>query len=500
MRTEEKIKKNIISSIQYQVLTLLLGFLIPRLVLISLGSEANGLINSTNQVITYLALFEGGMGLSITQSLYGPVAKKEYDTINGIMSASNIFYRNVGTYYFAGLLVIGVIYSITIQSTYSPMGIFAVVILTGIPQVINFFFQGKYRTLISVSGKSYVLTNLNSVVYIGTSVSKIVLLLSGFGIIALQAMYCVVSLIQMIFIIWYVKKEFPWLDISVAPAKEKIGQRSSVFLHQISGFVFSNTDMIVLTYFCSLKIVSVYSMYSMFFSLISGMISTFTSSIMFAMGQKFNSDREGFLKIQNSFETWNMVLVFSCNSVLCLCILPFLRLYTSGVVDINYIDPVLPFLFTAIQLLQAGRLSSQKVIEYAGEFRRTQWHAVLETIINLVVSIVAVIHFGIYGVLMGTIAALIFRSIAMIYYSCKKILLIKQYTVYKKWLINLVLFVGFQVAIRRIRIQLSSYIQIILYAGVLMLAALMLFGGAACCYDRESSTEIFTQLKKRSRK
>ncbi len=496
MKTGQKIKKNIVTGIEYQVLTLLLGFLIPRLVLVSLGSEANGLLNSTNQVIVYLALFEGGMGLSITQSLYGPVARKEYDNINGIMSAANIFYRNVGICYFVGLLVIGAVYAATIQSSFSPAVIYAVVMLTGIPQVINFWFQGKYRTLITVDGKGYVLTKLNMAVYVGTSVSKIVLLLSGFGIIALQMMYFIVSLIQMVFIIWYVKREFPWLNIHAAPMKEKIGQRSSVFLHQISGFIFSNTDMIILTYFCNLKTVSVYAMYTMFYSVISSLVSTVTSSIVFAMGQKFNSDRNEFLKLQNIFETLNFILVFSCNSVLYLCILPFLKLYTAGITDINYVDPVLPLLFTIIQLLQAGRFSSQKVIEYAGEFRKTQWHSAVEAVINIVVSVVAVISLGIYGVLIGTIAALLFRSIAMIHYSCKKILRIDSQNIYRKWTINIALFAAVLLGASKIRIPLFSYVHVIAYAALLMVLMLVVFGGAAYIYDRETCNFIMQKIRR----
>lgn len=497
MKTETKIRKNIVSGFVYQILTLLLGITIPRLVLVNLGSETNGLLSSVNQVLVYLALFEGGMGLSITQSLYGPIAKHEYDEINGIMSAANIFYKHVGLCYFVGLLVIATIYPLTVTSSLESVEIFAVAILSGLPQVINFFFQGKYRTLISVNGKGYVLTNLNTVVAIGSNICKIILLISGLGVVALQTMYCALSLIQMIFIIWYVKKEFPWLNIKVKPAKEKIGQRSSVFLHQISGFIFSNTDAILLTYFCDLKMVSVYSLYSTFFSMIGGMISNITGSLVFAMGQKFNSDREGYLRVQNIFETVNMVLVFSCYSVLCLCILPFLKIYTFGITDTEYIYLKLPYFFAVIQLLQAGRFSSQKVIEYAGEFRNTQWHSACEAIINIVVSVVCVIKFDIYGVLMGTIAALLFRSVAMIYYACKRILHTKQSAVYRKWSINVILFIVLQILGQKIGITPASYLGVILYAAILMLITLLLFGFAGILYDKESFDDVVSQLKMR---
>ena len=491
------VKKNIISGLLYQALTLSLGIVIPRLVLLNLGSEANGLLNSTNQAIVYLALLEGGMGLSITQSLFGPVAKNNHFEINGIMSASNIFYKNVGIAYFVGLIIVSVIYTFTIQTNLSHLTVFLVVILTGLPQVINFLFQGKYRTLITVSGKSYILTNLNSFVYIGSSLLKIGLLLLGFGIIAIQLMYCLVSLIQMVYIIRFVKKEYPWINIKVPPLKEKIGQRSSVFLHQLSGFIFSNTDMLLLTYFCGLKHVSVYSMYTMFYTMISSLISNFTGSVVFAMGQTFNTDRSRFLKLQNIFETLNMILTFSLYLVLSLCILPFLKLYTSGITDISYIDYLLPHLFVSVFLLQSVRFSSQKVIEYAGEFRKTQWHAVLEVIVNITVSVLGVIWFGIYGVLFGTIAALIIRSVLMIYYASRKILQISQFKIYKKWIINIMLFVVLCFIASLFNIELSSYISIIIYALVSTILSFTCFSLAAWFYDKETSKYMLEYFRRK---
>lgn len=492
-----KIRRNIVSQIFYQVLTIALGITIPRLVLVSLGSEANGLVNSTNQAIVYLALLEGGIGWTITQSLYKPVAENDRENINGILSAANLFYRNVGTWYFVGLVVISAVYTITVKTTLPKATVASVVILTGLPQVINFYFQGKYRTLLSVNGYGYVLTNLSSGTYLLQSIAKIVLLLKGYGLVAIQGMYCVISLIQMGFILYYVRRVFPWIDLRVKPLKEKIGQRSSVFFHQISGFIFSNSDMLVLTYFCSLKVVSVYTMYMMFFSMINTMTGNLTGSMSFLMGQKFNTDRKGFLEIQNKFESLNMVLVFSCYSALCVCILPFLKLYTAGVTDIEYIDALLPFLFTGIQLLQSGRVSYQKVIEYAGKFKETQWHAVVEMIINVVVSIGAVVSFGIYGVLLGTIAALLFRSIMMIYYACTKILNISQFSVYRKWSINILLFVAFQILIRRIPVSLTNYLSICIYGAGVMLMAILVFGLPLYFYDRTSFEYCTKMLKNR---
>ena len=62
---------NIVTGLFNQLVTIALGILIPRLILTSLGSEANGLLSSVNQVLAYLALLEAGIGTASMQALYG---------------------------------------------------------------------------------------------------------------------------------------------------------------------------------------------------------------------------------------------------------------------------------------------------------------------------------------------------------------------------------------------------------------------------------------------
>ena len=59
----------------------------------------------------------------------------------------------------------------------------------------------------------------------------------------------------MIFISWYIRKNYKWLDLSVKPDFKAIAQRGAVFMHQISSLVFSNTDVLILTFVSGLKTV-----------------------------------------------------------------------------------------------------------------------------------------------------------------------------------------------------------------------------------------------------
>ena len=106
------------------------------------------------------------------------------------MVATNRYYKKVGTWYLLATAALAIVFPIAVDSELSYFTIFAVVLLSGMAQVVNFFFQGKYRILMQVEGKNYILTNLGT----------IVLLLQGFDIVALQLMYFAFNIIQILYI------------------------------------------------------------------------------------------------------------------------------------------------------------------------------------------------------------------------------------------------------------------------------------------------------------
>lgn len=487
---------NILVNILSQMVTLGLGIVIPRLVLVNLGSEANGLMNSINQILAYVALLEAGVGTASLQALYGPVASGDRSAVNGVLAATNHFYKRTGTLYFFAILGLTFVFPMTLESTLPQSDIMWVVFLSGMPGVVNYYFQGKFRLLLQAEGKNYVLTLLTTVIHIFTNVSKIFLLLNGFNIVALQVMYLFFNIAQMAFIVFYMKHHYKWLDLKVEPNFAAISQSKNALVHQVSTFVFNNTDMLVLTYFCGLSTVSVYSMYTLFLGIIATMISNFTGA-NFILGQTFHTDRSRYIKLHDMYELYNMTLTFCLYCITNLFILPFMKLYTDGIQDIAYVDRYLPYLFIATYLLSNGRSASSLAINYAGHFRQTQWRSLMESVINLSVSLLSVYHFGIYGVLIGTIAALLYRTNDMILYAAKHILKRSPWITYRRWLLNLGLFILVTVVGKWLLsfAALDSYFSIIGWAVVACIVVIPLFFAVASLSDREvfaTAMEILT--------
>lgn len=82
---------NILYGILSQVITMGISIIVPRLVLINLGSETNGLLHSISTVFTYLSLLEAGVGKATNQALYKPLASDDKNEINRIMRRPTSF-------------------------------------------------------------------------------------------------------------------------------------------------------------------------------------------------------------------------------------------------------------------------------------------------------------------------------------------------------------------------------------------------------------------------
>ena len=361
---------NAFSGIFSQFVSVALGVIIPRLVLVQLGSEANGLLSATQQALVYLDLLESGIGTAALQALYKPAAEQDRAAVSGIFNAIRREYAKVGIAYAALVCGLSVLFPFFIKTELPFFTVLLTVLLGGMGQAVRFLFQAKYRVLLQAEGRGYVLINANLLLTVSISIGKIILLICGLSLIAVQLLCFLCGLLQTALLTLYAKKQYSWLDRAVPPDTTATAQHRAVLVHQISGLIFQNTDVLLLSVVCGLKTTSVYSMYVMLFGMVGTAVSAINGSVSFVLGQTYHTDRAHFFRLYRAFETYNMALTFALYLTADVFILPFLKLYTAGVTDISYLDPILPHLFVCTYLLSNGRAAAQRVIEYAGHFQK----------------------------------------------------------------------------------------------------------------------------------
>lgn len=433
---DKRIKNNLISSFVYQVVLISLSFLLPRLYLENFGSEVNGVLSTIKQIFVYLFLLEAGVGLATTQALYKRIGEKDYKSVSEVLSATNIYYKRTGIIYLAIVLIIAIVYAYVIPTSIDSNVLFFIIILTALPALFSYFIQAKYRILMEVDGRKYVINNSETILQLASNIGKILVLLLTDSLILIQLVYCIIYLAQLAFLYFYAKRRYKWLDLKAKPDFEAISQKNSVLVHQLSGMVFNNTDVILISILCDFKAASIYAIYNIFFSQIQNFITNLISSFTFALGQMFHIDREKFDKLYNAYETFYIMATYIIYTLMAVFLLPLIQIYTSGINDAEYTNTWLVLLFVIMNLASNAKLPSNSVIEYSGDFDKTRSHAIFEMVINISVSVVAIFYMGICGAIIGTIAALVYRGIVSIYYSNKKILGRSQMNTYKIIILN----------------------------------------------------------------
>lgn len=465
-----KVKKNVFWAISSQFLVFAVGLIVPRFILTSYGSEVNGLLTTVTQIFTYVGLLEAGIGNASLNALYRPLADSDHYKTSDIFSATQKYFRKVTLIYLICVIAVSFVYPLCISCELSYIQIFLVIFFQGLSGALTFFFVAAYRQVLAADGRNYIVSNINLVIYIMTSATKIALMGLGFDVVMLQGGYLIVHCCQILIFIVYMKKHYPWLEKHDEPDMKALAQRSAFLVHEISGTVFSSTDAFVLSTFCNLMVTSIYSVYNMVFVALNSLINALNGGLHYILGQNYGKDKEHYIVIHDAYDSIYMAVVFSLFSVAYVLICPFVSIYTKGVNDIEYVDYMLPILFVSIQLLSCGRATSARLINIAGHAKATQMRSLLEAAINLTVSIALSNVIGIYGVLLGTIIALLYRSNDIIIYANKKILNRSPWKTYSKLLANLAVFgciVIVEYLLRGYIQNLCSSIVLFIFCGII---------------------------------
>ena len=107
---KQRLALNTISSLIFQICTIICGFILPWLILNSFGSEVNGLVNSISQFLGIISFLELGVGAVMQSSLYKPLAEKDNALMSKIMVS--------GQKFFSKLALILLVYVIVLMAGY----------------------------------------------------------------------------------------------------------------------------------------------------------------------------------------------------------------------------------------------------------------------------------------------------------------------------------------------------------------------------------------------
>lgn len=416
---------NTLASLALQLVTIICGFIIPRLVIETYGSSVNGLVSSITQFLGIISLLEGGIGGVVRAVLYKPLADNNVSNISAILKVAENFFKKLALIFVVYLLTIASILPLLVINDFDKLFTFTLVIIVGTSIFAQYFFGITYQILLQADQRLYVSSIYNIFTIIMSTIISVILINLGATIHVVKLSTAFIFILRPILLQHYVKRKYRLIDdySSIFKGNDLLNQRWSGIGHHIAYFVHSSTGIIVLTLFSNVKEISVYSIYMMIVLGIQNLTMTFSSGIDAAFGNMIAKGEISTLKKNFSlFEFFSFIVTTILFTSTALLILPFVTIYTKGIIDVDYYRPLFSYILIATEAVYCIRLPYHYIVMAAGHFKQTRNGALIEAVINVGLSIILVKNWGIVGVACGALCAIIFRTIQYVWYLSRNIL------------------------------------------------------------------------------
>lgn len=413
---KKKLILNTSSSLVYQIVSVICGLVVPRIFIQYYGSAINGLVSSISQFLSFITLLELGIGAVVQSALYKPLAAKDNIEISKIILSAEKFFKRIA-YIFAGYIgVLVVVYPIIVNNQYRWLFTATLIIVISISTFAQYYFGITYQMLLNADQRAHIQFSIQTVMLLLNAVATIVLAVMGANVIVLKLSTSLIFLLRPIVFTAYAKKHYS-IDRTIKYEGEPIKQKWNGLAQHLASVVLNSTDVVVLTLFSTLENVSIYYVYHAVVNGVKTMITTVTNSVQATIGDMIAREEHETLDRFFSFFEWLVhtlvTLLFSCTGIL---ILPFIQVYTANISDVNYYLPAFAICITAAQASYCLRLPYNIVVLAAGHYKQTQTSAIVEAVLNIVISIVLVSKFGLIGVAVGTLVAMCYRTIYFAFY------------------------------------------------------------------------------------
>lgn len=414
-----------------QLVTMISGFILPKVMLVNYGSEINGLTSSINQFITYFNLAQAGIAGASLYAFYKPIADNDQESANGVMSATDKYYKRSGIWFTVFILVFAIVYPFIVKINLAYYEVFFLVLVLSFSSILTYLIIGKYRAFLSANQQAYILSLASLITVILNTTIISILAYFQLNVVFVRLAGGFASLISVVFVYFYVKTRYKWLNAKSKPNYESLSRRGYVMYLEILGAIQGGWPVIVATLIFAkdLSQVSILAVYSMVLGGIAGIFSIFTTGTQAAFGDLIiRKDTNKLQETYKEFETafyWLMTWVYACTLIL---IMTFIQLYTKSLEDAAiYIRPWLGVLLVINGIFNHLKTPQGMLITAAGMYKETRYRVTIQAAIGLVFSTLFgyLFHWwfslGLEGIITGMILGHLYRTIDLLFYTPKHI-------------------------------------------------------------------------------
>lgn len=472
------------------------GLVLPSLILRNFGSAYNAITQSISQFISYISLMKAGIGGATAAILYKPVAENNTYEISRILSSMEKFMRKISMIFVGFVIVLAIVYPTFLVRDFDWFFTASLIVIISLSTFAQYYFGFTYQTLLSVDQKDYIVSILDIITIILNTLVSVILIKNDFSLHIVKLGSSLVHIITPIFLYIYCHKKYHLVKVDAD--EDLIPQKWDAAAHEVASFVNNNTDIVILTMFGNLLEISVYTVYHYVIANLKKIVTRFTVGFSAAFGDMYARNEIDLMHENLSiFE----LIIYSFTSVLysvtLSMMIPFVLLYTKGVHDVNYSRPFFSLLLILGGVFNCFRVPYRAITIVAGHYKQTRNGAIMECIINIVISVIGVIMYGLIGVALGSLCAMIFRTLQYVIYLSKNIMYRDvKYFVKHALLCFTIMAVVYYISQLYMPSEIASWYYWVLYASITTLIAIALTLATNFIFYRQDMINLIGKLKR----
>lgn len=405
MRTSNSIKNSLTALIGNSI-SFIIAFIAQAIFIRLLGTEYLGLNGLFSNVLSMLCFVELGIGNAIVFNLYKPIAENDEKKIAALLN----FYKKVYNIiliiiFILGLCLLPFIHYIVGKVTIN-INIYVVYLLFLFSTVSSYFMVYK-KNLIIANQKNYIINLFHTVYLILLNIFQLLFLYFTKNYYVYLVIKIICQLLENFLISLYTTNNYKYISkyknetISKEVEKDIFNRVKALIFHKVGAVVVLSTDNILISKFFGLTSVGLYNNYHIITNgitiLFSQVITTATASVGNLLVLKNQKKFFDIFQKMQFLNTW--ISIFTSISLLVI-IQPFISIWIGSEYQLD-IFVVIAIVLNYFQKIQRQTYSTFK--DSAGIWSEDKYVPLIESIVNIIASIICLKVFGLAGVFIGTI-------------------------------------------------------------------------------------------------
>lgn len=410
----ENAARSILFGCFLKIYQILLPFLMRTAMIYFMGVQFLGLGSLFSSILQVLNLVELGVGNAMVYCMYKPIAEDDTDKICALMRLYRLYYRIIGAVIAVlGLLILPIIPRLIKGSVPEGIDVYVLYLLNLMLTVLSYWLFAYKNSILY----AYQRLDISSKVTIFTNTVQyglqflVLCYLKNYYIFLLVAMASQIA--TNIITAAVVTKLYPKykpvgrLDKN---AVREINQRiRDLFTSKVGMVVINSADTIVISSFLGLEMLAIYQNYFYILNSIISIVSVVFNSCLAGIGNSLivETKEKNYSDLRKFTFTISWLAGFCSACLLCLY-QPFMKIWVGEELELGFSAVVCfciyYYIYEINQLLNIYKDAS-------GIWHEDRFRPLIAAMTNLVLNLIMVQFWGIYGVLLSTILSLIIVEI-----------------------------------------------------------------------------------------